>query len=93
MFMTVSHWDAPNLSDDMVAQAEAKFMPMIMQTGAEQAFMVQTDEKAMMVVIHFPDAETGQSALPKISQIRETAAEEFGMTMQMAAAGTVRAHR
>lgn len=93
MFMTVSHWTSDQISDDMFAEAESKFMPMIMDTGAEHAYMVQTGDDSMMVVIQFPDAKTGQGALPQIGVIRETAASEFGMTMQNAAAGLVKAHR
>ena len=82
MFMTASHWSIDQISDDMIAEAEAKFMPMIMNTGADQAFMVQTGDDSLMVVIQFPDANTGRSALPQIGAIREMAAEQFGMTMQ-----------
>ena len=55
--------------------------------------MVQTGEDSMMVVVQFPNADTGQSALPKIGEIREMAAQRFGMNMQNAVAGVVRAHR
>lgn len=93
MFMTVSHWSLDQITDDMMARADEKFMPMIMDIGASHAFMVQTGEDSMMVVLHFPDAATGQAAMPHITSIREMAASEFGMTMQSAAAGPVRAHR
>ena len=93
MFMTASHWSIDQITENMIAEAEAKFMPMIMDTGADHAFMVQTGEDSMMVVIQFPDAATGQAALPQIGSIREMAAEQFGMTMQNAVAGVVRAHR
>ncbi|HCP17909.1 MAG: hypothetical protein CBC12_02905 [Candidatus Puniceispirillum sp. TMED52] len=93
MFMTASHWSIDQVTDSMVAEAEAKFMPMIMDTGATHAYMVQTGDDSMMVVVQFPDAETGQAALPKIGSIREMAAEQFGMTLQNAVAGVVRAQR
>ena len=93
MFMTVSHWVLDQITDKMIADAEAEFMPMILDTGAEHAYMVQTGEDSMMVVVQFPNADTGQSALPKIGEIREMAAQRFGMTMQNAVAGVVRAHR
>ena len=93
MFMTVSHWSIDHISDELFSEAEAKFMPMILDTGADHAYMVQTGDDTMMVVIQFPDAGTGQAALPKIGAIREMAAEQFGMIMQNAAAGVVRAHR
>ena len=93
MFITVSHWSLDQITDEMIADAEAEFMPMILDTGAEHAYMVQTGENSMMVVVQFPNADTGQSALPKIGEIREMAAQRFGMTMQNAVAGVVRAHR
>ena len=93
MFMTASHWSIDQVTDKIVAEAESKFLPMIMDTGAAHAFMVQTGEDSMMVVVQFPDAATGQSAIPQIGKIREMAAEEFGMTMVNAVAGPVRAYR
>jgi hypothetical protein len=93
MFMTVSHWSIDLVTDEMIAEAEAEFMPMILDTGAEHAYMVQTGEDSMMVVVQFPNSDTGQSALPKIGAIREMAANKFGMTLQNAVAGVVRAHR
>jgi len=93
MFMTVSHWSIDHITDEMIAEAEAEFMPMILDTGAEHAYMVQTGEDSMMVVVQFPNADTGQSALPKIGAIRDMAANKFEMTLQNAVAGVVRAHR
>ena len=37
MFMTVSHWSIVHITDEMIAEAEAEFMPMILDTGAEHA--------------------------------------------------------
>ena len=47
MFMTASHWSIDQVTEEMVAEAESKFLPMIMDTGAEHAFMVQTSEDSM----------------------------------------------
>ena len=47
MFMTASHWSIDQVTDEMVAEAESKFLPMIMDTGADHAFMVQTGEDSM----------------------------------------------
>ena len=92
MFMTVSHWKAESVSDEMIAEAEKIFMPRIADTGAEQAFMVQTGPDSLMVVLQFNDAQTGQNALPQIGSIREAAAEMFAMTLESASAGMVKAH-
>ena len=34
-FVTISHWDVPNATDDMMDEAKEKFMPMILATGAD----------------------------------------------------------
>ena len=34
MFITVSHWSLDQITDEMIADAEAEFMPMILDTGA-----------------------------------------------------------
>ena len=93
MFMTASHWSIDQVTDEMVAEAESKFLPMIMDTGADHAFMVQTGEDSMMVVVQFPNLTTGQSAAPQIGKIREMAAAQLGMTMVNAVAGPVRAYK
>ena len=65
-------------------------MPMILDTGAEHAYMVQTGEDSMMVVVQFPNADTDNS-LPKIGEIREMVHNDSNA--QNAVAGVVRAHR
>ena len=93
MFITASQWSVERITDDMIAESDREFMPMIMALGADHAFMVQTGEDSLMVIIQFPDVATGQAALPQIGAIREMAATKFGMTMQNAVAGAVRAYR
>ena len=54
-FVTISHWDVPNATDDMMDEAKEKFMPMILATGADNVYMVRTGDNTVSVVTHFPD--------------------------------------
>jgi len=90
-FVTVSHWSASEMSDEMIQIAQDKFVPMIMSVGASGVQMVRTGDLSMMVVTQFVDEATGMSAQEKIAEIRSKAAEEFPMTMESSYAGSVMA--
>ena len=90
-FVTVSHWTATEMSDEMIQIAQDKFVPMIMSVGASGVQMVRTGDLSMMVVTQFVDEATGMSAQEKIAEIRSKAAEEFPMTMESSYAGSVMA--
>ena len=90
-FVTVSHWTASEMSDEMIQIAQDKFVPMIMSVGASGVQMVRTGDLSMMVVTQFTDEATGISAQEKIAEIRSKAAEEFPMTMESSNAGSVMA--
>ncbi|MDC0162060.1 hypothetical protein OAI87_00495 [Paracoccaceae bacterium] len=90
-FVTVSHWTASEMSDEMIQIAQDKFVPMIMSVGASGVQMVRTGDLSMMVVTQFVDEATGMSAQEKIAEIRSKAAEEFPMTMESSYAGSVMA--
>ena len=34
-FVTISHWDVPKVTDQMMEEAKQKFMPLILATGAD----------------------------------------------------------
>ena len=87
-FVTVSHWTASEMSDEMIQIAQDKFVPMIMSVGASGVQMVRTGDLSMMVVTQFVDEATGMSAQEKIAEIRSKAAEEFPMTMESSYAGS-----
>ena len=86
-FVTISHWDVPNATDEMMDEAKQKFMPMILATGADNVYMVRTSDTTVAVVTHFPDEERGRAAVDRIGAVREKAAEHFGMTLVSAHAG------
>lgn len=88
-FVTVSHWTATEMSDEMIAAATGQFVPMIMSVGASAVQMVRTGELTMCVVTHYSDAATAEAAQAKIAEIRSQAASEFPMTMDSAHAGEV----
>ena len=90
-FVTVSHWSATEMSDEMIQIAQDKFVPMIMSVGASSVQMVRTGDLSMMVVTQFSDEATGVKAQEKIADIRSKAAQQFPMTMDSLHAGSVMA--
>tara|TARA_B110000438_G_scaffold41146_1_gene41021 strand:- start:204 stop:488 length:285 start_codon:yes stop_codon:yes gene_type:complete len=90
-FVTVSHWSATEMSDEMIQTAQDKFVPMIMSVGASSVQMVRTGDLSMMVVTQFSDEATGVKAQEKIADIRSKAAQQFPMTMDGSHAGSVMA--
>ena len=86
-FVTISHWDVPEVTDEMMEEAKQKFMPLILATGADNVYMVRTSDRSVSVVTHFPNEELGKAAMDKISAVREKAAEHFAMTLNSAHAG------
>ena len=90
-FVTVSHWTATEMTDEMIQTAQDKFVPMIMSVGATGVQMVRTGDLSMMVVTQFLDDVTAMTAQEKIAGIRSKAAEEFPMKMESSHAGSIMA--
>ena len=90
-FVTVSHWTATEMTDEMIQTALDKFVPMIMSVGATGVQMVRTGDLSMMVVTQFLDDVTAMTAQEKIAGIRSKAAEEFPMKMESSHAGSIMA--
>ena len=88
-FVSVSHWTSTEITDEMIATANEKFIPLIIAVGASGVQMVRTGEQSLSVVTQYPDAETAQTAQAKIAEIREQVASDFPMTMDSAHAGLV----
>ena len=86
-FVTISRWDVPEVTDQMMEEAKQKFMPLILATGADKVYTVRTSDSSVSVVTHFPNEELGKAAMDKISAVREKAAEHFAMTLNSAHAG------
>ena len=86
-FVTISHWDVPEVTDQMMGEAKQKFMPLILAIGADNVYMVRTSDSSVSVVTHFPNEDLGKAAMDKISAVREKAAEHFAMTLNSAHAG------
>ena len=40
-FVTISNWDLPNATDEIMTEARDKFMPAILATGADNVYMVK----------------------------------------------------
>jgi hypothetical protein len=88
-YMTVSHWSATEMNDEMMATATEKFPPMIMAAGASAVQMIQTSDLSISVITHYADAATASAAQAKIAGIRAQAATDFPMTMDSVHAGEV----
>lgn len=69
-FLTISHFDIPEVTDEMMEQARQKFMPLILATGADNVQLVCTGDSSVSVVTHFPDEERGKAAMDKIGAVR-----------------------
>ena len=87
-FVTISHWDVPEVTDQIMEEAKQKFMPLILATGADKVYTVRTSDSSVSVVTHFPNEELGKAAMDKISAVREKAAEHFAMTLNSSHAGS-----
>ena len=87
-FVTISRWDVPEVTDQMMGEAKQKFMPLILATGADNVYTVRTSDSSVSVVTHFPNEELGKAAMDKISAVREKAAEHFAMTLNSSHAGS-----
>ena len=88
-FITISHWTSTHMSDETIAEARDKFIPMIMSAGATGVHMVRTGELSSCVVTHYSDAAAAEAASAKIAEIRASATSDFPMTLTSAHAGEV----
>ena len=88
-FVTVSHWSATEMNDEMIQTAQEKFVPMSMSVGASSVQMVRTGDLSMMVVTQFSNEATGVKAQEVIADIRSKAVQQFPMTMDSSHAGSV----
>ncbi len=86
-YVTISHWTATEMTDEMIATANEKFVPMIISVGASGVQMVRTGDLSMSVVTQY--ADTATAAQQKITDIRAQAAGDFPMTMDSAHGGEV----
>ena len=59
-FVTISHWIATEMSDELMETAKNKFMPMIMGVGASGVQMIRTGELTVCVVTQYVDAAAAQ---------------------------------
>ena len=85
----MSHWEASEMTDDMIETIEIKFMPMIKSLGAEQCFEVQTSDTTVTIVTVYPYEATKTAASERISEIRSEGADTFSATMVKAEEGPI----
>ena len=88
-YCTVSHWNTAEWSDELVAIAKEKFVPLIMSVGAAKVQMVRTGDLSFCVVTEYADAAAADAAQARIAEIRSQAADELPMSMVSSHAGGV----
>ena len=67
-YLTISHWEADEWTDEMEGIAKDKFGPMIMAVGASSVDFIRTGDKTMAVVTKYKDEATGTAAIAKIAK-------------------------
>jgi hypothetical protein len=88
-YVTITHWTTTDMTDEMIAIANEKYVPMFLQVGASSVQMVRTGDLSMCVITQYSDASTAQSAQEGIAHIRSQAAGEFPMTIASTHGGEV----
>ena len=81
MYVTMSRWEASEMTDEMIETMQTKFMPMVKSLGAEQCFEVQTSETTVTIVTVYPDEETKAAASERIAEIRSQGADTFSASL------------
>ena len=88
-YVTISHWTATEMTDEMIATANLKFVPMIMSVGASSVQMVRTGDLSISVITQYADADTATAAQERIAHIRSQAASDLPMTMDSTHGGEI----
>lgn len=86
-YVTLTHWKTEKITDEMLAAANEKFIPMIMQVGASNVQIIRTSKLSICVITQYKDAETAIAAQQRIAHIRSQAASEFPMIIDSTHAG------
>ena len=89
MYVTMSHWEASEMTDEMIETMQNKFMPMIKSLGADRCFEVQTSETTVTIVTVYPDEATKKAATEKIAEIRAQGADTLNATLVKAEEGPI----
>jgi hypothetical protein len=88
-FVTVTLWTATEITEDMMAIINEKYVPMVLAVGASGIQLVRTGDLSMCVITQYADADTANTAKQRIAHIRSQAASEFPMTITSTHGGEV----
>jgi len=88
-YVTLTLWSAEEMTDEMLATAQEKYVPMILSVGATGVQMVRTSETTMSVITQYADADVAEAAQAKIAELRSQASSEFTMTLEGVHSGEV----
>ena len=91
MHVSMSHWEAPEITNNMYETIRKRFMPMIKSLGATQCFEVQTSDTTVSIIAVYPDEVTFIEASQRIAEIRSEGSDTFGATLIKAEAGPMAA--
>jgi len=58
MHVSMSHWEAPEITNNMYETIRKRFMPMIKSLGATQCFEFQTSDTTVSIIAIYPDEVT-----------------------------------
>ena len=89
MYVTMSRWEASEMTDEMTETMQTKFMPMIKSLGSEQCFEVQTSDTTVTIVTVYPDEKTKGAASERIAEIRSHGADTFSASLVKAEEGPI----
>lgn len=88
-YVTLTLWSAEGMSDEMLATAQEKYVPMILSVGATGVQMVRTGDATMCVITQYADAGAASTAQAKIAELRSQASSEFTMILDGVHSGEV----
>lgn len=82
-FATISTWkmEADMDAEELAKIMQEQFMPAIQSLGATQAMTVRTGDDTSAIISVFPDEATRNTAMAKISALREKGASTFTAEM------------
>ena len=90
MYCVISKWSTTqDISDEIVAGIEEKFIPAIKSMGAERVYFVETGPESVQVVVAYPDEETANAAKVAQEKIRAQAASQMPVVYQSEVRGPV----
>jgi hypothetical protein len=87
--VTITRWSIPEMTDEMIASAQEKYVPLILSQGASSVQMVRSGDKTFTVITQYPDAAAAEAANANSDSSRNQARAEFSMEIETTETGEV----